>query len=87
MILKPQVHRLWLRPPASADDFRCLMLEFLVAQNWEGAEASGPRALRSSRSGIAREGEVWSGTRISIMSASTEWAVIMADVAVSEAYD
>jgi hypothetical protein len=31
---------------------RCLMLEFLVAQNWEGAEASGPRALRSSRSGI-----------------------------------
>jgi hypothetical protein len=30
------------------------MLEFLVAQNWEGAESSGPRALRSSRSGIAR---------------------------------
>jgi hypothetical protein len=65
-----------LRPPASVDDSpRCLMLGFLVAQNWEGAEASGPRALRSSRSGIARG-----------RSASTEWAVIMADVAVSEAY-
>jgi len=64
------------------------MLEFLVAQNWEGAEALGPGALRSS---LHCEGEVWSS--ISIMSALTEWAGVRAregslsDVAVSEAYD
>jgi hypothetical protein len=42
---------------------RCLMLEFLVAQNWREREPRGPRALRSSRSGIARgrcrEGGMW----------------------------
>ena len=58
------VHQLWLRPPASADDSPLLiMLEFLVAQNWEERKPRGPRALRSSRAGIAkgrcREGGMW----------------------------
>lgn len=55
----------------------CSMLEFLVAQNWERAAALGPRALRYPRPGIAR-GEAWSGTRISVLSASIKLAVMMA---------
>jgi hypothetical protein len=67
------------------------MLGFLVAQNWEGAEASRPRALRSSRSGIARGGVVWHTHKHHVcldrMGGVNGKGGSLSDVAVSEAYD
>jgi hypothetical protein len=54
MILKPQVHRLWLRPPASPDDSSLFNGGILGRAELGGSRSSGPRALRSSWSGISR---------------------------------
>jgi hypothetical protein len=92
MIWKPQVHRLWLRPPASANDSVLFNARILGCAELGESSSLGAQSFKVSRPGIAR-GEVWSGTRISILSASIELAVIwqgkelLSDVAVSEAYD
>lgn len=69
MILKRQVHRLWLGPPASADDSPLFNAGVLGRAELEGSKSVGARALRSPWSRVAR---VRSGTRISINRAGGE---------------